>query len=806
MKDYLDASAVLIAISIAVLSGFISEFRAQKSIEALQSIIKTIVKVKRNGNIIEIDASSLVLGDIIFVEEGDLISADARIISSNNLATVEAALTGESEMIEKSSEIIEKNDLALGDRRNMLFTGTICVRGNAFALVCATGQNTELGKISQMLKDQEKSKTPLQIELDKLGKFLIIISMCLVALVIVLGLLLGRALMDIIFISIMLAISSIPEALPAVSTIILALGMQKMSKENALVKNLTAVETLGSVTVICSDKTGTLTENQMTISAFVLANGKNFSVSGLGYKPDGEILENGQKAELRSDLEEFLIAGILGSNANIIQDEDDFKVVGDPTEGSLITLGLKAKLSRKKLEELGYKKLNEIPFNSKDKFMATLYEKPDKSQIIFIKGAADVLMQNEAEFLAKSEDFAAQGLRVIGLSVIENYQGENEIHAIEKELKKGSKFLGLVAMMDPPRADVLASVQSAYKAGVRVIMITGDHPKTASVIAKQIGMKDCDEVISGKELDEMNEEELALKVKSVCVFARVSPQNKLQIVNALNASGQITAMTGDGVNDAPALNAANIGVAMGIRGTEVAKDASDMILLDDRFSTIIYAIREGRIIFNNIEKFVYYLFSCNVVEILAVLMVIILATFFPNLPAMPILPLQILWLNLLIDSSPAMSLAFEKGEENILTKPPRNPKKALMTKKFMLRIFSNGFLISLGTVLAFLFAYFLGFDDKTIITISFTTMAFGQLMNVFNARKRSEKIFDKTILENKVLLFAMLISITLQLLAIYLPTLNYALGTVALSADKWIIIILGASFPTFFTYLYRILK
>ena len=653
MDEPVEGFAVIVAILIAVLSGFISEYKAQKSVESLQKMTKTVAKVRRNGKITEIESQHLVLGDVLYIEEGDLITADSRIIEDKNFAVIESALTGESESMDKTSDFVGEEDTSIGDRKNMVFTGTAATRGNTYAVVTATGMDTEIGKISDMIRTDEETVTPLEEQLNRLGKTLILFSAVVAFAVTLLGISYGEDLYAMIKIGIILAIAAVPEALPAVSTITLAIGMKTMASHNALVKSLPAVETLGSTTVICTDKTGTLTENQMTVKhIYHTSLNRTFEVEGDGYDPDGAIVDYDQA------LEELIVAGVLCSNASLVKEENDYKIIGDPTEGGIVVLGEKASLTKEELENKGYNRVGEVPFNSKDKYMVTAYDMKDDEKRLFIKGAPEVLMKMAKaeekdlnQWNKVNEDMTHEGMRVLAIAQIKKYQGDIDEVSMINALKQGIEILGFVGIIDPPREDVKEAIQVAQEAGIRVIMITGDHPGTASIIAQKIGMKNIDKVITGKEMDLMSDEELAEEIKTTSVFARVSPENKLQIVRALNLDDEVTAMTGDGVNDAPALNGADIGIAMGIRGTEVAKEASDMILTDDRFSTIVDAVKEGRVIFDNMEKFIYFLFSCNLVEILAIFLSILF-----KLP-IPILALQILWLNLVVDVLPAMSFA-----------------------------------------------------------------------------------------------------------------------------------------------------
>ena len=801
MDEPVEGFAVIVAILIAVLSGFISEYKAQKSVESLQKMTRTVAKVRRNGKIMEVESHHLVIGDVLYIEEGDLVTADSYIIEDKNFATIESALTGESESMDKHSDFVGEADTPIGDRKNMVFTGTAATRGNTYAVVTAIGMDTEIGKISDMIRTDEKTVTPLEDQLNRLGKTLILFSAVVALAVTVLGISYGEDLYAMIKIGIIIAIASVPEALPAVSTITLAIGMKTMAGHNALVKSLPAVETLGSTTVICTDKTGTLTENQMTVKhIYHAALDRTFDVEGEGYDPDGKIVDYDQA------LEELIIAGVLCSNATLVKEENDYKIIGDPTEGGLVVLGEKASLTKDELEKNGYTRIGEVPFNSTDKYMVTAYDMKDDEKRLFIKGAPDVLIKmakaeekDVNQWNKVNDDMTHEGMRVLAIAQIKNYQDDTDEASMSKALEQGLEILGFVGIIDPPREDVKEAIRVAQEAGIRVIMITGDHPGTASIIAQKIGMNNIDKVITGKEMDLMSDEDLAEEIKTTSVFARVSPENKLQIVRALNIDDEVTAMTGDGVNDAPALNGADIGIAMGIRGTEVAKEASDMILTDDRFSTIVDAVKEGRVIFDNMEKFIYFLFSCNVVEILAIFLSIMF-----RLP-IPILALQILWLNLVVDVLPAMSFAWETGEGDIMKRMPRDPKQAIINKDFLIKISVSGILIGVGSLAAF--AYGLSrYDLDTARTIAFATMAFGQLFHVLNVRKKHTFGLDQSILKNPFLIGALVISASLMLLVIYLPFFNDVMYTKPLDAYKWWVILLCASIPTVLIQTFGALK
>ncbi|OCN04581.1 ATPase [Erysipelotrichaceae bacterium MTC7] len=799
LGDVVEGIAVLIAVCIAVVFGFVSELKAQKSVESLQSMIKTKANVIRDGTLQEINSEDLVPGDLLSLKSGDAISADARLIESTNLACMEASLTGESIAASKDATLTFDETVALGDRKNFVFAGTAVTRGNAKALVTATGSYSEVGQISNLLKETKKEASPLNQELDKLGKMLIGVAALFALVVIIIGLATGRELSFVLQVALILAIASIPEAMPAVSTITLAKGMSRMSEHKALVKTLDAVETLGSTSVICSDKTGTLTENQMTVEAIYVLDDKEYQVTGGGYEPKGDILYNQQVVDVQSEtkLQQFLYAAVLNTNATLHQDGSEYNIIGDPTEGSLIVLGEKAGYTRDQLHQDGFTRLDEIPFNSKLKYMITLYEKGNE-KYTFIKGGPDVLLDmshhdqdTKAKLRAENEKMASHGWRVLAIGIIE----DNE--AIYNNTCDGNvRILGLVGIIDPPRQDVMESIRLCQRAGIRVKMITGDHPQTASVIAKQIGMRSYQTTMTGFEFDAAKRtQKFDHDVYRTGVFARVSPRNKLDIVKILQEHEEVVAMTGDGVNDAPALNGADIGIAMGVRGTEVAREAADMILTTDKFSTIVDAIKEGRIIFANIRKFVYYLFSCNMVEITSIILSLLFL-----IPDLPVLPLHILWLNLVVDILPAMSLGFEPAEDSIMDQPPRKKGQGLLSADFLKPILLSGLVLGLS---AFGIYAFMLHREVSVIeaqTTTFTLMAIMQLLHILNVRRLKVFGLDKTLLQNKSMIIAMIVAISLQLVAIYVPFFNSVLGTVPLGIENWIYISIFATGATIVVY------
>ncbi|RXA59142.1 HAD family hydrolase [Enterococcus casseliflavus] len=799
MGEITEGIAVLIAVLIAVATGFFTELRAQKSIDSLQKMIFTTAKVIRNGHLMEVESSTIVPGDILFLEEGDAVVADARLIKSKNLACIESALTGEAESTDKNAEDIYMEEIPLGDRCNVIFAGTAVTRGNGYAIVTETGMQTEIGKISNMLTGDKNSKTPLDVELDKLGKAIIIAALVAAFAVLIAGILTDQQFIEMAHIAIILAVAAIPEAMPAVSTITLSRGMKIMAEHKALVKSLSAVETLGATSIIASDKTGTLTENQMTVTAITLSSGEKYTVTGNGYEPSGSFLENGKIISVNDhpDLAEIILNGALCTTSTLKEDNGHFEILGDPTDGAFVVLGQKEGISRQTLLEKGIVKIGELPFNSDNKFMISVYEK-DAKRTLIMKGAPDVLIelahpekQAKEKFFHINHELASSGQRVMAVAQIKDYTGG----LTEDELLysfNGLKIQGFFGIVDPPRKDVKESIKIAQEAGIQVKMITGDHPQTASMIAREIGLNSYANTMTGIEIDRFYKDgKLKEHIADTAVFARVSPENKLQLVKALKEAGNIVSMTGDGVNDAPALNGADIGIAMGVRGTEVAKEASDMILTDDRFGTITDAIKEGRIIFDNIKKYVSFLFSCNMVEIITIFLSVIF------LLPMPILPLHVLFLNLVIDIGPAMALAFEPAEDDIMKRQPRSRSDSLVNKKFLGRIILSGIVIG---IVAFGFFNILLHTNHSLEyaqTATFTFMAVAQLMHIFNVRKNSGFGLDKSFFRNKILIFAILTSIGLQLIAVYVPFMNDLLGTTPIQASTWLVILTTAIVVTF---------
>lgn len=794
--DNLEGFAILAVIVFNTIIGFVTEYQAQKAVASLKNVLSKKAVVLRSGQKEEIIAEELVPGDIIFIEEGDQIPADARLFESNNLTVNEASLTGESESVSKDAEAEFNEEKTLAERKNMVYMGTTAARGKAKAVVTATAAATEIGKIGAMLDQTKEGKTPLEKRLDRLGKSLVKITLVVIAILTGLGIVMGRPAYETVKTGIALAIAAVPEGLPIIATITLAIGMQKMVKHQALVRELLAVETLGSVTTICTDKTGTITENQMTLKKIYL-NDQEIEISGTGYQPEGEFFLAGSKVELNeaADLKLTLKAALLCTSAELKEENETYTVLGEATEGALLTAGRKAGFSKKSLKEEGYQKLAEIPFNSDKMYMAVSYAIPEGENHLYLKGSPEVVLekcdsilingQKEELTQSKIEDIQNQnkkmgeeGLRILGVAYKEGESFDSE-DKLEDEIKESLTFLALTAIIDPPRESVKKAIADTKKAGIKTKMITGDQMDTAAAIAKMVGIADSDNVVSGQQISRASNSELKDLIKNNSVFSRVTPENKLQIINVLNEENEITAMTGDGVNDAPALKKADIGVSMGKRGTSVAREASDMVLLDDDFATIVTAVREGRVIFDNIQKFIYYLFSNNLSKIIYIFLGIIF-----NLP-LPLVAMQILWINVVIDVFPALSLAWEGKEDNIMEREAKTERN-IMDRSFKKKVALHSLILAAGPMLLYIWALNSGYDLEVSRTLSFAVLAFIQLFHIFNARRSSGIAFDKTVWNNKYLWLAVAVGFVLQLAAVYFAPLQNILSTVSIDASLWL--------------------
>ncbi|MDI6905891.1 MAG: cation-transporting P-type ATPase [Thermoanaerobacterales bacterium] len=802
LGDLLEAGAIAVVILLNAVTGFIMEFRAAKAMDVLRRMVTVRARVIRDGRLHEVDAAMLVPGDLIVFEEGDRVPADARLVSAENLATVEASLTGESEPVEKDTAPLDEPGAPPGDRINMVFSGTSVARGTGRAVVVATGERTEIGRISALLEETEDEHTPLEKRMGRLGRTLALASLGIALVVGVVGVLTGKPPALMLTTAIALAVAAVPEGLPAVATITLAIGMRRMARQQAIIRRLPAVETLGSTTVICTDKTGTLTENQMTVER-IWQGGRETVVTGLGYVPEGEFRQDEVTVAPQGDLSLLLQAGALANRAAIGRDErtGEWKVIGDPTEGALVVAARKAGFSREEAEDLGFVRRREIPFSSEEKRMAVYYDLPDGSTAVFAKGAPAAILEvathlrvdgrddplgedARARVQAANDALASEGLRVLALAY------RPGATTSEETPYHGLVLLGLVGLADPPRKEVPAAIAEARRAGVRTIMITGDQPATAKAIARRIGLGGDDQaVVHGRDLGRATPDELRSLVAQTAVFARVSPEHKLALVRALQDRGEVVAMTGDGVNDAPALRRADIGVAMGIQGTAVAREAADMVLADDNFATIIRAVKQGRVIFDNIQKFIHYLFSCNLSEILVIFIAIV-----AGLP-IPLVVLQILWLNMLTDVFPALALGWEPAEPGVMRRPPRSPRAELVDTPFFGLISAQGLFLAIGTLGAYYYVLASGGDIATARTVAFVTIALVQVAHVFNVRRHDRFGVEGSLLANPFMLGALGMTLGLQILAVYLPGLNLVLDTVPLTGGEWLVVAGGVIGP-----------
>jgi len=803
-----DSVVIILIVVLNATLGVVQEFKANKALEALKKMAAPEAKVIRDGKIIEIPARELVPGDLVILEAGNYVPADLRLVESVNLKIEEASLTGESVPVEKNAEIVFNNDVPLGDRSNSAFMSTVVTYGRGKGIVVETGMNTEIGLIAEMLESYEEESTPLQKKLAELGKILGIASLAICGIVFILGLIRGVPILEMFMTAVSLAVAAIPEGLPAIVTIVLALGMQRMVKRHSIIKKLHAVETLGSTTVICSDKTGTLTQNEMTAQK-VFVNGNVYSISGEGYKTQGEFTLNGKTIDPLADpdLKMLLTIGALCNDAKLEESGSDgdktCRIIGDPTEGCLVVGAAKACMC---LEELNKSRprLQEIPFDSDRKRMTTFHPYED-GYIACIKGAPDVMLNLSNRILKNGEildlteadreqileinhEMASQALRVLAFA----FKLENELPKDPKpeEVEKDMIFVGLVGMIDPARPEAKEAIEICKQAGIRPVMITGDYKDTAEAIARDLGMLDeTSKVLTGTDLDAMSDEELVAVADQVSVYARVSPVHKLRIVEAIKQNNHIVAMTGDGVNDAPALKKADIGVAMGITGTDVAKETADMILTDDNFASIVAAVEEGRVIYANIRKFIFFLLSCNIAEIL-----IIFVAMLVGLP-IPLKPIQLLWLNLLTDAFPALALGMEAKEPDIMEKPPRNPNEPIMDHRMKVQIAIQSIFMTMAVLGVFTFALNTSSNLQVAQTYAFATLIFSELLRAYTSRSETLSVFKIGVFSNKYMVGGTFISFLLLLLVIYVPALREIFDTVKLSIYDWDIIVLFGMIP-----------
>ncbi|MBM4121277.1 MAG: cation-translocating P-type ATPase [Nitrospira sp.] len=817
LQEWLDAAAILAIVVLNATLGFVQEYKAERSLAALKKLSTTTARVIRDGVLRSIPARELVSGDLIQVEAGDHVPADARLVYAASLRTQEAALTGESTPVDKQAQALANDLLGIGDRRNMLFLGTDVTGGKGRAVVVTTGLRTELGRIASMIEKAGGETTPLQRRLEQLGHALLYLSLGIVTVVFLLGLLRGEPLVGMFLTAVSLAVAAIPEGLPAIVTMTLALGVTRMARRHALIRRLPAVETLGSTTVICTDKTGTLTKNEMTVTQLFLG-GRRFEVAGEGYAPVGEILENtgtwsmvnGQWIErspvtrhpspVTNDalpaLRELLIASVLCNGATLREEQGTWRIIGDPTEGALLVAAAKSSLYKDRLEA-ARPFVGEIPFDPERKMMTVLRMATD-GPVAYVKGAPDLLLQrctqhmtaegrieslSEAArqtILAVNASYARESLRVLGLArrplacVPEDYRAED----IERDLI----FLGLMAMKDPLRPEAVTAVRACREAGIRTVMITGDHKETATAIARELGIMNGQEALSGTELDRLTDVELAERVERIAVYARVSAEHKLRIVRAWKARGEIVAMTGDGVNDAPAVKEADIGVAMGLTGTDVTKEASDMVVTDDNFASIAAAVEAGRGIYGNIRKSVHYLLSCNIGEVFVMLLATVI-----GLP-LPLLPVQILWINLVTDGLPALALAVDPADPEIMKRPPRHPSARFLDRDRVILMSVQGLFMALITIIAFAYClYGMDQDLDRARTVTFTVLVMAQLFHAFNCRSDHHSLFRIGWGTNKHLLWAVAGSATLQAIILLAPWTREVFKVAPFNPEHWLL-------------------
>jgi len=788
-----EAIAIAVIVLFAVLLGFAQEYRAERAIEALRRMAAPTATVLRDGEEIEIPARELVPGDVILMRAGDKIPADVRLTEAINLQIEEAALTGESVPVEKHTAPLDSRDLTPGDRKNMAFAGTAPTYGRGRGLVVTTGMDTEFGKIARMLQTVETGRTPLQENLDKVGRMLAWVAFALVAVIVALGLFRGQPFIEMLIFGIALAVAVVPEALPAVVTISLAIGVQRMVKRHALIRRLTAVETLGSTSIICSDKTGTLTKDEMTAREIFVA-GQTLEISGAGYEPQGHFFLDGQAVELFDQLKQLLQAGALASDTHIVHSEADnrWHVKGDPTEGALVTAAAKAGLHKSDLDAQ-FPRVNEIPFTSETKRMTTLHT-GSGGVIAYSKGAPEVILDSCTRYLDKggeialtpgiktmiietAREMASQALRVLAVASKPGAALETAEHEMI--------FLGLVGMIDPPRPEVSAAIQTCELAGIKVVMITGDHPLTAQAIARELGILKNGRAVTGAELEAMTDEEFEQEVENIEVYARVSPAHKLRVVTALQKKDHIAAMTGDGVNDAPALKKADIGIAMGITGTDVTKEASAMTLTDDNFASIVAAVEEGRGVFGNIKKYLMYLISSNIGEI----GLMAVATF-AGMP-LPLSAVQILYVNLATDGLPALALAVDPPEADLMRRKPRNPRTGLFTRPVIILMGLGGLWSTVVNIGLFTWEYKFGGSVKHAMTMTFVSLILIQFFKAYNFRSDHQSALHKPF-ANRWLNSAILWELMLLVLIVYVPFLQKPFGTYSLSLVDWAIAIFMA--------------
>ncbi len=801
LETYVDSIAIGAIVVLNAIVGFVQEYRSEKAMEAMEKLTAPRARVLRSGRDFMIPAREVVPGDILLLETGDRLPADGRLLGAVDLSVDEAILTGESAPVSKNANVLAV-ETSVADRKNMVFMGTHLTYGRGKAVVTSTGMNTQVGKIAEMVQVVGKEEIPLKLRLDRFARKLGIVVVIAAVTILLLDLLrIGRIEVELLITSVALAVSAVPEGLPAIVTVTLALGARDLAKRNAVIRRLASVETLGSTTVICSDKTGTLTKGEMTVRK-IFVNSQMVEVTGAGFEPKGEFYLEGRKIDPIENphLGLLLRIGALCNNASY----DLTDVIGDPTEGALIVVAAKAGMRKNEVERL-YPRRDEIPFSSERKRMTTIHHTPDGQRVAYVKGSPETVLglcgriyQNGREvklsngmknkILIMSEKMASQALRVLGVAY--KVVSEQLTTYDEESVESNLVFVGLLGIIDPPRQEAKEAVRLCEQGGIRVMMITGDHRLTAVTVARELGIVKSGVALTGEELDGMSEEEFEKVVEKVSVYARVSPEHKLRIVKALKNNGHIVAMTGDGVNDAPALKQADIGVAMGITGTDVSKEASDMVLTDDNFVTIVNAVKGGRIIYDNIRKFIRFLLALNFTEL-----VFIGSFALIGLP-IPLLPAMILWLNLVTDGPPAVALSVDPPAEDVMQRPPRSPKESII-HGMLVFILASSLIQLIAEIAVFWWGYEVGGSVEKARTMVFLVACFYELIVVWNCRSEKRNAFRVGFLTNKSLVIAVIISVISTLAVIYVPTLQVLFQTVQLDLLEWTIVIFFASLGFF---------
>ena len=790
LGEFIDTGVIVAVVILNAIVGYFQEYKAETSVRALKSMVVARARVIREGKEGEIATEDLVPGDIVLLASGAKVPADLRLVEVTELRAEEAALTGESVPVEKTAGPIAEEHLTAGDQVNMAFMGTIIVNGRGWGVVVETGARTVLGQIARDVKELSVTETPLQRKMVKFAQFIGLLVLGSAVAIIVFGLFLGMTLKELFITAVAASVATIPEGLPIVVTVTMAIGITRMARRNAIMRKLSAVETLGSTTIICSDKTGTLTKNEMTVKA-VYDGEHGFEVTGSGYDPEGEILHDWEPTDKESlkRLHTMLRIGLLCNESRMVQEEGQFRIDGDPTEGALIVSAMKANLDPEE-EKKAYPQVGIIPFESDRGFMATLHNHNGR-KVIFLKGAPEKVLDmckdlpsgealDRTKIEKTAERFAEDGLRVLAMGYKE--VGESTVAGkfSHDHLGNDLVFAGLQGMIDPPRPEAIEAIEGCKQAGIRVVMITGDHAVTASAIGKMIGLKESKfPAITGKEMEEINDDELFARVQETSVYARVSPQHKLRIVQQYMRHGEVVAVTGDGVNDAPALKAAHIGAAMGKTGTDVAREAADMVITDDNFASIFHAVEEGRIVFDNIRKVTLFLIPTGFAAILS-----ILVSMFLEIP-IPYVAAQLLWINLVTNGLQDVALAFEPGEKDIIKRKPRSPKEGIMSRLMVERSILVGVIIAAGVTYNFYSALSENIPLEHARTIAMTTMVLFQFFQAWNSRSETQSVFRMNPLSNPFLFYSMVAAFLAQIAVIYVPAMQWIFRTVPLSLADW---------------------